>query len=167
MNIDFFKVYGAKERQDGLIALGANNYVLYFGFGKDDVGDETGYNWRKNYDHKPTIEELKKDIEALIDSIVDNKILSGFSWNGKPLWLSTENQFNYKAAYDLAIQNNGATLPIKFKFGEDANGKVIYHTFTTLTSFSDFYTKAISFINITLNEGWKEKDNIDYSIFNI
>lgn len=167
MNTDFFKVYGAKERQDGIIALGANNYVLYFGFGKDDIDDKTGYNWRKNYDHKPTIEELKKDIEALIDSIVDNKILSGFSWNGKPVWLSTENQFNYKAAYDLAIQNNGATLPIKFKLGEDANGKVVYHTFTTLTSFSEFYTKAMGFINATLNDGWKEKDEVDYSIFKV
>lgn len=167
MNMDFFKVYGAKERQDGLTALSANNYVLYFGFGKDAATDETGYNWRKNYDHKPTLEELKQDIEALVNSVIDEKIYTGFTWNGKPVFLSSENQFNFKAAYDLAVQTNGATLPIKFKMGEDADGNVIYHTFTTLNSFSDFYTKAIGFINTSLNEGWKEKDDIDYSIFNI
>ena len=28
------------------------------------------------------------------------------------IWLSSENQFNYKVAYDLALQTNGANLPI-------------------------------------------------------
>ena len=36
-----------------------------------------------------------------------------------PVWLSSENQFNYKAAYDLAVQTGGATLPVTFKFGTD------------------------------------------------
>ena len=39
-------------------------------------------------------------------------------WNNKRIWLSSENQFNYKVAYDLALQTNGANLPIIFKFGE-------------------------------------------------
>ena len=82
------------------------------------------------------------------------------------MYLSSENQLNYKAAYDLAVHTNGATLPIKFKLGEN-DGTTVYHTFNTLNSFTDFYTKAISFINATLNEGWTEKDEVDYSNFKV
>jgi hypothetical protein len=38
-----------------------------------------------------------------------------------PVWLSTENQFNYKAAFDLATQTGGKSLPVTFKFGSTNN----------------------------------------------
>ena len=47
-----------------------------------------------------------------------------------PVWLSTENQYNYKAAYDLAVQTGGETLPVTFKFGSDEQPE--YHTFEKL-----------------------------------
>ena len=160
MNKDFYKVYGVNERQDKIVRLSETNYLLIFGFGKD--GDN-GYNYRKNYDHKPTIEELKEDIEILINKETDATILGGFVWNGKSVYLSTENQINFKAAYDLAVQTDGATLPIKFKLGEDVDGKSVYHTFQKLEAFTDFYTKAFAYISKCLNEGWTEKDGVDYS----
>lgn len=156
---DFYKV-GAEKRQDQLIKVGAKNYLLIYGFGKDKDGN--GYNMRKNYDHKPTATELKEDINALIDSCTDSKILQGFRWNEANVYLSTENQMNYKAAYDLAVQTSGATLPVKFKLGEDESGNAIYHAFEELSEFTDFYTKAIAYVSTCLNEGWEEKDSIDY-----
>ena len=162
MNSEFFKIYGAKERQDGIVVLSSNKACIYVGFGKDSEDAESGYNWRKDYDHIPTIAEVKADIEALINAHTDATILTGFSWNGKPVYLSSENQFNFKAAYDLAVQTSGATLPVKFKLGEDESGNAVYHTFEDLAEFTDFYTKAIAYVSDCLNEGWEEKDSIDY-----
>lgn len=39
----------------------------------------------------------------------------------------------------------------------------VYYTFEDIETFTDFYTKAIAFINQCLNEGWNKKDNIDWS----
>jgi hypothetical protein len=61
----------------------------------------------------------------------DYKIVSGFKWKEKPVWLSSENQFNFKAAYDLAKQTDGANLPVMFKIGEE-NGDPVYYTFETI-----------------------------------
>lgn len=51
--------------------------------------------------------------QAIIDDInarTDERIVSGFAWTPEgaeesvSVWLSSENQFNFKAAYDLAVQ---------------------------------------------------------------
>jgi hypothetical protein len=80
-----------------------------------------------------------------------------------PVWLSTENQFNYKAAYDLAIISQGKSLPVVFKFGTTENP--IYYTFDSLEEISDFYLSAMAYINNTLEEGWKAKDSINWDIY--
>lgn len=72
----------------------------------------------------------------------------------------TENQFNYKAAYDLAIQTNGANLPQVFKFGSTENPE--YYKFETVEELTDFYTKATAYINQCLAVGWAKKDNINW-----
>lgn len=158
---EFYKVV-AEKRQDQVIKIGVKNYLLIFGYGIDEDGN--GYNMRKNYDHKPTKTELKTDLDGLVNSLTDEKILSRFVWNGKPVWLSTENQFNFKAAYDLAVQSKGAGLPVTFKLGEDESGNPVYHTFEELSEFTDFYTRAIAYVSDCLNEGWEEKDGVDYDI---
>ena len=159
---EFFRCNGATERADKLVRLSSSNYLLIFGFETDADGNK--YTWRKYYDHKPTVREIKQDISDLINAETDAKILTGFTWNGKPVYLSTENQQNFKAAYDFARDTNGATLPVKFKLGEDADANPIYHTFTKFEPLADFVTKATAFVIETLNNGWKKKD-IDYSIF--
>ena len=154
------KVFGATVRNDQLIVHGTGKAILIYGYGEEDG---QGFDYRHVFNSKPSRDELKKVIEAHINELTDQKILSGFIWNGKKVWLSSENEFNFKAAYDLAVQTNGETLPIKFKLGEDENGDPVYHTFTKMSAFSDFYTSAIAFINQTLIEGWEEKDNVDYN----
>lgn len=157
------KIYGAKERQDGLYSIGRNKWELFYGFGKDNPDDESGYNWRQKFKQKPSLADIRAIIKETINNETDHKIIEGFVWKGMPVWLSTENQFNYKAAYDLAVQTNGATLPVRFKFGTDA--APVYYNFESLEDFADFYTQAMVHINTVLNEGWAEKDLADSITF--
>lgn len=111
--------------------------------------------------HKPTLQECKDIILAWMNTDIDRQILSGFVWNNMSVWLSSENQFNYKAAFDLAMQTDGATLPVTFKFG--TTEAPVYHEFTTVAELTDFYTAAMAHVNTVLKAGWTEKDNFDWS----
>jgi len=124
------------------------------------------YEWREVYLPKKqtnslTIADIKSSIIGDINRRTDAKILSGLVWKGKPVWLSQENQFNFKAAYDLAVQTQGATLPVTFKLGEQEDGTPVYHTFETMEDSTDFYTAAVNHIHNTVADGWAEKDAID------
>lgn len=152
------KVYGATERHDALVKFGTGRCVLVFGYGEENGN---GYDYRHTFDHEPTKEELMAVINEQVDANTDAKILSGLVWRDMPVWLSMENQFNFKSAYDLAVQKNGVTLPVTFKMGE-RNGQPVYFTFTTMEDAEDFYISAVSFIQQTLAEGWIEKDSVDY-----
>lgn len=88
--------------------------------------------------------------------------MSGFAWKGVPVWLSMENQLNYKAAYDLAVQTNGQVLPT-FKFGTTESP--VYYKFESLEDLKDFYISAMSYITDTLATGWQEKDKIDWTVY--
>ena len=108
---------------------------------------------------KPSTDTIKAVVTRWINSQTEDAIRSGFVWNGLQVWLSQENQFNYKMAYDMAVQTEGRTLPVTFKLGTDT--EPTYHTFTTLEELADFYTKAMIHIQQTLAEGWKKKDAFD------
>lgn len=113
--------------------------------------------------YKPRLSDVKSAIISSINKDTDEKIISGFRWKDMPIWLSSENQFNYKAAYDLTLQSEGKTLPVLFKFG--TTEEPIYYSFETIEELSDFYIKAMKHISDTLAEGWKEKDSIDWSLY--
>lgn len=149
------KVYGATERHDNLIVFGSQRAVLVYGFGEENGNT---FDYRHEFSHVPSRKELQEVITAHINEKTDQTILSGFVWEDKHVWLSSENQFNFKAAFDVAVQSGGATLPVKFKLGEDEEGNPVYHVFETMEEFSDFHTRALAFIIETLNRGWVEKD---------
>lgn len=121
------------------------------------------------FDHKPTMAEIKEFVLGVVNAKTDERIIGGFVWTPKaggdpiPVWLSTENQFNFKSAYDLAVQKQGATLPVTFKMGETADGTPVYHTFNDMYDADDFYLQAVAHINKTLADGWQEKDSIDWT----
>lgn len=112
-----------------------------------------------------SLEQIKSFILDAINKRTDEKIVSGFVWRDMPVWLSSENQFNYKAAYDLAVQTGGANLPTVFKFGDNDNP--IYHKFETVEELSDFYIKAMAYINEQLAIGWTKKDMIDWEKYKL
>lgn len=132
----------------------------------ETINDETRTNYEymeKEFNYKPSVDEIKELVLTWHNNEIDTKIISGFTWKDMPIWLSAENQFNYKAAFDLAIQTNGQNLPITFKFGTTENP--IYYTFTDLGDIQDFYTSSVSYINSTLAEGWQTKDSIDFTVY--
>lgn len=119
----------------------------------------------KEFDHQPTDEEIKTTVADYFNTLTDEDILSGYTWEDAQVWLSSENQFNYKAAYDLAVQSDGATLPVKFKFGTDA--APVYHTFTNLADLTEFYTGAMAHIQKALETGWKRKDEFNVEDYQV
>lgn len=131
--------------------------------GTDEQGNpRTGINYEETeFLYKPTISEIKKVVLDWYNQQIDLKITSGFVWRDMPVWLSSENQFNYKAAYDLAVQSGGLNLPIRFKFGTD-DGPV-YYTFNSVDILSEFYVASAAFIQYTLDQGWIVKDGVDWT----
>ena len=107
--------------------------------------------------------EVKKAVIDYINSKTDERILTGFQWNGINVWLSEENQRNFSEAQRVALITNGQSLPVTFKLGEDTDGQPVYHEFTTIEELTSFYLSAVAFIQQCLNDGWQEKDNIDWS----
>lgn len=158
------KIYGATERADRLMQTGRNKWDLIYGFGEDG---ETTYQWHKRFTERPTEEDVKNAVFGVINKETDAKILNGFAWKGMKVYLSTENQFNFKAAYDMAEMSGGKSLPVRFKLGEDESGNPVYHEFADMVDFRDFYSSAMTHINATLNEGWMAKDSVDFSVFGL
>lgn len=155
----------SKERPQ-TVAVSAGIKEWYLTVNTDIRETENGYEYLSKsvtLDHYPTMADVKQAVWDCIDDKTGEKILMGFVWNGKPVWLSIENQFNYKATYDLAVQKEGANLPIKFKLGNDANGDPVYHTFTSMDAFSDFYNSATEYIHQCVVDGWAEKDSVDWT----
>ena len=111
--------------------------------------------------YKPSLQEVKDIIYNHINQETQDTIINKFVWNNTKIYLDQHNQLNYKAAYDLAIQSAGMSLPVKFKFGDVDNP--VYYKFTTLTELSDFYTSMIEHIQDTLQAGWQKKDNINWA----
>lgn len=126
-----------------------------------DNGDGSSTWMEEDFNHKPTEAEVRDVILGWYNENIDSEIREGFKWNGLDVWLSTENEFNYKAAYDLAVQTQGASLPVTFKLGTD--DEPVYHEFSDVEELSDFYTKAMAYIQGVLEKGWKEKDTFDFS----
>lgn len=126
------------------------------------TGEQDITHMTKVFNHKPSIEEIKETIFNWYNENSKEKILSGFVWKDMLVWLSYENQLNYKMAYDLVISSNGAFLPT-FKFGTTFNP--IYYEFKSVEEFEDFYQKMFMHINTTLEEGWILKESIDWESY--
>lgn len=144
-------------------------YVVNWGMEiiKDNEGADTDLctYWQCAFDHKPSLVEIKNFILGEINAEIDEKIMKGFTWrspDGRDInvWLSTENQFNYKVIYDLAVQTQGSSLPFILKFGDVDNPE--YYTFSDLAVFGDFYAQSIRHINGCIHDGWAKKDAIDW-----
>lgn len=110
------------------------------------------------FDHKPTLQEIKDVINDYINDKVNEEIYSGLVVDNNIVYLSLENQINYKSAYDLAYQTSGKNLPQTFKFGED-----YYKVFNTLEELEEFYLKVRNHIDSCLDKGWRAKTSVDYS----
>lgn len=154
------KVYGSAIRQDGITQVGKNYYV-YFGFGKDNESDETGYNYRHKFDHKPTQEEIREVIIEAINDETSQKILTGFKHEEKTVYLSVENQLNYAHLNSSVTASSSVTVKMSDSEGDDI--------FVDMTGaeFKAFYKKVLAFLNKCMQECWNNKKGLtleDYSL---
>ena len=122
------------------------------------------------FPYKPSMDEVREFCLGVINAQTDMKILTGFVWTpegGNPInvWLSAENQRNFSEA-DRKAEKNPEILPIVFKIGEQ-DGTPLYHTFETYEELDGFYTQAFAYIQQCLNEGWQEKDNFDFTPYEL
>lgn len=158
------RINGSNERFDRLLRIGKHRWLIYYGLFD---GEDGKYMYMQQFDHKPSLAEIKALILDTINNDVNERIVSGFVWEAQDgtryrVWLSIENQQNYKAIYDLAVQMGGqGVLPVTFKFG--TTEEPTYHTFETLEELQTFYIQSVRFIQETYQWGWAEKDNIDWS----
>lgn len=106
----------------------------------------------------PTIDDIKDLINTEINNEVSEAITQGLVIDGHTVYLSLENQLNYKAAYDLAVHTEGKNLPVTFKFGVD-----YYKSFSTIEELEAFYMTTRSHIDGAILKGWEKKKAIDYS----
>ena len=150
------KIFGAKERQDGVVRVSSRSYILFFGYGEENGN---GYNYRARFDHKPSVSELREVIEAHVNGLTDAKIVSGYEWTGKQVWLSDANQRNYANAFI------SKTLPVKIRvYDNKAEGETTSTVISLNTEeeLDAFYQGMVCHVNACIEAGWQEKDSVDY-----
>lgn len=149
--------------------------IICYGF---EAIDEENATWFEIYFYKKQVSqmslaEVKKAIIHDIDERTDEKILNGYQWTilhgsdeGKQVkvWLSAEYQANFKAKHDAAVAYpDHVSWPMKYKVSEDEEtGAPVYENFQSLQELVQFYLGGIAYIEQCYNEGWAEKDNIDF-----
>lgn len=129
----------------------------------------------EEFPHRPTTEEIKKTIIGWYDQQTDAAILSGYEWTVKHgynegqtvrVWLSAENQNNYKAKHDAArMYPQLVTFPMTYKISEDEENNAIYETFQNIDELTEFYLGGIAYIEQTVANGWRKKDAVDLSLY--
>ena len=125
---------------------------------------ETGAKWtEEDFDHKPTAEEVREVFLACVNAAISAKIREGLEYEGALVWLSTENQQNYKMAHDLAVQTDGRNLPLRVKLGTDE--EPVYREFSTVEELTGFYTAVAMHVQSCLEEGWQKKEGFDVEAY--
>ena len=116
------------------------------------------YEWLEVYLPKKQLSQLTiADVKAAIIDDIDERIkaqiIGGMVWNGKPVWLSIENQLNF----------TNAVAPVTLKIGEQEDGTPVYHDFENSEQLTDFRTACNFHKQNALTAGWAEKDSIDWA----
>lgn len=138
-----------------------NTWRIRFNLQADTDG---GASWiEEDFDHQPAPDEIK----ALFDSWSSNEtarlIREGLTYGGHLVWLSQENQLNYKMIHDTAVQSGGQNLPVRIKLGSDQ--APAYVTFSTISEIKTFFSAVTSHIQSCLELGWQQRDTFDLNSY--
>lgn len=156
------KVYGLKEE---FTPIRSDRSRLIISYNCQAEKDNIHATWCEIYFYKkphPYVsdEEIKAAIIEDINNEVKRLIIETMTWDGKQVWLSIENQQNYKSASDVAKETDGENLPVKFKFGGEDEPE--YITFETIESLKEFWLACCGHIRECLSYGWNLKDSINW-----
>ena len=158
------KVYGVKQCYVPVRETYSKTIISYSMTPEPDGVHATWYEvyFNKKQVAQPSLEQIKDAVINDIDAHTDAKILNGYQFtpdgeeNPITVWLSKESQMNFSEAHRLQI------VPVKFKLNETDDKHPIYHTFETFEELNRFYIGGVAYINQCLNEGWVQKDSIDW-----
>ena len=168
------KMHGPKEC---FVPIREDASQVIVSYEKVDDGDTNAF-WyevyfNKNRNSKPTLKQIKDAVFADINAQTDAKILNTFPWTvqhgsdaGKEVtvWLSKENQDNFKAKHDAALAYpNLVTFPMTYKISETNDDAPVYEIFESLQELATFYLSGLAYIEQCYNEGWVRKDSIDWT----
>lgn len=155
------KIYGAPDRQDCLMQIGQNKFELIYGFGKDNDSDETGWNYRQRFSHRPSLDEIKAVINAQIDADVDESTLNGMKWNGMPVRFDMEFQSNVLGILAVLGLKGESLFPKTFKLGNYEDGSPAFHTFNSMLEFADFADALMNHKDACYQAGWAQKKALE------
>lgn len=134
-------------------------YIVSWGLTKNN--NDT-YTWKYYItNRKPTPETIKEEINTYINENVKKSIINDFTWNGMKVYLSLENQIDYKLLFDITLLQDGTNLPevIKLKQGKET----VHYSIESVEEFKDFMLSMNRHIRECLKQGRELKESIDYS----
>lgn len=155
MTTEFYKQIGSGYVPDQLARISKDKSILFYccvlkPTEEDPMQSEV---WRKDFDHTPTVEEVKEAIEAFINEQTRQEIIKGFEYEGVRIWLSEENQITF---------NNTVNVPVTYKVGEDEEGKPVYRTFEKQAELTAFKRAIGDHVSRCLSAGYAKKDSVNY-----
>lgn len=160
------KVYGSPVRQDGLYKIGRNKWEIIYGFGKDNESAPTGWNWRKRYTRRPTLEEIKADIVGAIKEESAHRLRYGLQWNGLPVEYTEERKSDLTGII-VGIQSGFVQLPIEINLGSAEDGTPSIYTFTTAEEIGEVASLIASHKTAVAKAEWNEISTLDMEVFTI
>lgn len=165
-------------KQSDFALMSTDGTQIIIGYNLKKIEGADLYEWweitiPKTQINQLTLQNIKNAIIKGIDDRTDEKILCGYPWTvlhgddaGKnvKVWLTKENQTNYKAKYDLHYQKPEAlTFPTTYKIAEDDDKNAIFEEFENFNELEHFYLGGIAYIEATVQAGWAEKKAIDWA----
>lgn len=145
-----FVRYDGAGDGSGLIRMDGGRCVLMVAMEEESC-------YRKYYDRLPTAEVLTADVEDLVNAWVEDGILTGYVWKGQLVWLSVENQLNYRCAVDAA-ELGGLTFPYRVRVvGGDGVG---YVELSDAAELRTFWLGVQAHIRKLQEHGWVLKDGV-------
>lgn len=134
------------------------SYVIHWEFDENGIATESHV-----FSSKPTLEEIKKIIHGYYNLKCEKEIVSGLQYEGSTVWLSIENQINYKAVFDLADKQD--FKPVIIKLGNEF--EPVYKTFENYAAFEGFVNTCFQHIQTTLKKYWDIKNSIDWNKYTL
>lgn len=159
------KIYGSTKRQDGLYRIGFSIWEIIYGFGKDNPNDYSGWDWRKRFSHRPSMEEIKTEIESVISAEADERKRTGFSWKGKPVFYDEEAERNLTGLSVKLPRLGSSMFPLTYKLGNYPDGTPAFHIFNDAEEFESFTDALLTHTQECYAWAWNTKASIDWTKF--
>ena len=139
---------------------------MIYGFGKDTEDAEHGWNWRKRYNRRPSIEEIRAEITNTIKAKYAEVLRKGFVWNGKPVEYTEERKSDFTGLL-VAMQGDLLELPIPLNLGKYEDGSPVFHIFDNAADIAAVAQGIAAHKTVTAQAEWAEAKALDLTEYEI